>query len=154
MCTLQAATDLQTAKKNKKTEKRYNQYSFPDTVEISKEAKDLIRVLLSPDPKNRPKLEEIANSHWMQLTQLPPRIPQTVLNNTPNTKDPCDPAHPRKVRRNSESQVPGFFVADPLLVQSCRLKGSSGVVPEESFLGHMTNFFFPSGVSVKKKTKT
>eukprot|EP00418_Pyrodinium_bahamense_P091622 CAMPEP_0179048540 /NCGR_PEP_ID=MMETSP0796-20121207/19761_1 /TAXON_ID=73915 /ORGANISM="Pyrodinium bahamense, Strain pbaha01" /LENGTH=1031 /DNA_ID=CAMNT_0020745011 /DNA_START=33 /DNA_END=3129 /DNA_ORIENTATION=- len=58
---------------------RYNQYSFPDTVRISEQAKDLINAILRTEPHSRLSLDEILGSTWFQSAQrLPPPMPGTV----------------------------------------------------------------------------
>ncbi|CAD7925467.1 unnamed protein product [Amoebophrya sp. A120] len=57
---------------------RYNQYSFPDTVAISEQAKLLIQTLLQTDPRARPQLDEVMHSKWLTISRLPPPIPQGI----------------------------------------------------------------------------
>jgi len=58
---------------------RYNQYSFPDTVNVSEQAKDLIHSILRTEPHSRLSLDEIIASPWFQGAQrLPPPMPTTV----------------------------------------------------------------------------
>jgi len=57
---------------------RINQYTFPDTVRISQQAKDLISCILRTDPRSRPSLDEILASSWFQTSKLPPAMPVTV----------------------------------------------------------------------------
>ncbi|CAD7964227.1 unnamed protein product [Amoebophrya sp. A25] len=66
---------------------RYNQYSFPEEVQISDSAKLLIQTLLQTDPAARPSLEEVANSKWMQQARIangPPPIPPHLSEKRPN----------------------------------------------------------------------
>ena len=44
---------------------RMNNYSFPDSVSISDNARNLITKILVLDPSKRPTLEEISNSPWL-----------------------------------------------------------------------------------------
>mmetsp|Transcript_35402 Transcript_35402/g.105208 ORF Transcript_35402/g.105208 Transcript_35402/m.105208 type:complete len:985 (-) Transcript_35402:188-3142(-) len=58
---------------------RYNQYSFPESVRISEQAKDLISCILRTDPRSRPSLDEILASPWFQGAQrVPPSMPNSV----------------------------------------------------------------------------
>ena len=45
---------------------RENRYSFPESVYISQSGKQLITALLRADPRNRPSLEDILSSHFLQ----------------------------------------------------------------------------------------
>mmetsp|Transcript_25403 Transcript_25403/g.44891 ORF Transcript_25403/g.44891 Transcript_25403/m.44891 type:complete len:604 (-) Transcript_25403:145-1956(-) len=55
-----------------------NQYSFPETVWISPQAKDLIGRILQTDPGTRPGLEEILASSWLRSGRMPPTMPESV----------------------------------------------------------------------------
>merc|ERR1719253_1603650 len=58
---------------------RINQYTFPDSVRISEQVKDLIGAILRTDPRSRPSLDEILASPWFQGAQrVPPSMPQPV----------------------------------------------------------------------------
>ncbi|CAE7268709.1 CCRP1 [Symbiodinium pilosum] len=57
---------------------RINQYSFPDSVRISPQAKDLIGRILQTDPGKRPSLEDILNSSWFRSSRVPPLMPDSV----------------------------------------------------------------------------
>mmetsp|Transcript_54959 Transcript_54959/g.117957 ORF Transcript_54959/g.117957 Transcript_54959/m.117957 type:complete len:957 (-) Transcript_54959:17-2887(-) len=57
---------------------RYNEYSFPDTVRVSDQSKDLVANILRTDPRSRPSLDEILASSWFASSRLPPPVPPTV----------------------------------------------------------------------------
>jgi len=68
---------------------RMNQYTFPDTVRISHQAKELISNILQTDPRSRPSLEEILNSSWFQSsTSLPPSMPVTISSGSVSARTP------------------------------------------------------------------
>jgi|TARA_B100000780_G_C21008475_1_gene403736 polo-like kinase 1 len=56
-----------------------NQYSFPDHVPISDEARDLISRILTGDPAARPTLEQICMHPFMTNCQIPKFLPQSLL---------------------------------------------------------------------------
>mmetsp|Transcript_64108 Transcript_64108/g.111805 ORF Transcript_64108/g.111805 Transcript_64108/m.111805 type:complete len:936 (-) Transcript_64108:122-2929(-) len=82
---------------------RYNQYSFPDTVRISDQAKDLIAAILRTDPRSRPSLDEILASPWFQNARLPPQMPVTINGYA---------ASPRPAGSSARSDTPERGVAD------------------------------------------
>merc|ERR1719230_1377984 len=43
---------------------RHNQYTFPDAMSVSENAKDLITRILRTDPRSRPSLDDIIGSPW------------------------------------------------------------------------------------------
>lgn len=53
---------------------RMNQYSFPENVPISDNAKALITSILNTDPSKRPSVDEVINSDWMTLNGTVPRL--------------------------------------------------------------------------------
>ncbi|CAE7638640.1 CCRP1 [Symbiodinium sp. CCMP2456] len=57
---------------------RINQYSFPDSVRVSPQVKELIGRILQTDPGKRPSLEEILNSSWFRSSRMPPLMPDSV----------------------------------------------------------------------------
>ncbi|CAK8997796.1 unnamed protein product [Durusdinium trenchii] len=57
---------------------RMNQYSFPDSVRVSCQVKELISRILQTDPLKRPSLEEILVSSWVNASRLPPSMPDSV----------------------------------------------------------------------------
>jgi len=57
---------------------RMNIYTFPENVEVSDTAKNLVQKVLSSDPLKRPKLEEIL-SHSFFNTKIPPVLPSSTL---------------------------------------------------------------------------
>lgn len=57
---------------------RINQYSFPDSVRVSPQVKELIGRILQTDPGKRPSLEEILNSSWLRSSRMPPLMPDSV----------------------------------------------------------------------------
>lgn len=59
---------------------RQNNYQFPDTVQISPQAKDLIQRILNNDPTRRPGLDEILNHPWLNNENTIPRnLPPSTL---------------------------------------------------------------------------
>lgn len=57
-----------------------NSYNFPDHVEISEAAKDLIKKILQKDPKKRPGLDEIMNHDFMNPGYAIPKVlPSSLL---------------------------------------------------------------------------
>jgi polo-like kinase 1 len=58
---------------------KMNQYSFPDHVPISDEARDIISRILTGDPAARPTLEQICMHPFMTNCQIPKTLPQSLL---------------------------------------------------------------------------
>jgi len=58
---------------------KQNQYSFPEHVPISNEARDLICRILTGDPAARPTLDQIAVHPFMTNCQIPKLLPQSLL---------------------------------------------------------------------------
>ena len=61
---------------------RMNSYSFPDHVQISESAKNLIKLILIGDPGNRPSLEQIKNHDFFNNGpggSVPKTLPQSLL---------------------------------------------------------------------------
>lgn len=58
---------------------RMNQYSFPDNVPISDDAKDLIQKILIGEPSARPTLDEILNHSFFKSAQIPKTLPPSFL---------------------------------------------------------------------------
>ena len=56
-----------------------NQYSFPDHVPISDEARDLISRILTGYPSARPTLDQICMHPFMTNCQIPKLLPQSLL---------------------------------------------------------------------------
>jgi polo-like kinase 1 len=56
-----------------------NSYSFPEHVQISDAAKDLITRILSKDPARRPVLDEILNHEFFNQGSIPKTLPQSFL---------------------------------------------------------------------------
>jgi polo-like kinase 1 len=57
-----------------------NSYNFPDHVEISDAAKDLIKKILLKDPKKRPSLDDIMNHEFMNPGyKIPATLPSSLL---------------------------------------------------------------------------
>lgn len=57
---------------------RMNQYSFPDSVRVSGQVKELIGHILQTDPVKRPSLGNILNSSWLCSSRLPPAMPDSI----------------------------------------------------------------------------
>jgi len=68
---------------------RYNQYSFPEGVSVSSQAKDLITDILKTDPRSRPSCDDILTSPWFQGSRLPPPAPLSVVNFAAATPRPA-----------------------------------------------------------------
>lgn len=86
---------------------RYNQYSFPESVRISEQAKDLISCILRTDPRSRPSLDEILASPWFQGAQrVPPPVPNTV------STFAVSPRIPANGGSSARSETPERGVAD------------------------------------------
>ena len=61
------------------------QYSFPESYNVSKEAKDLIKQILVLDPSKRPNLEQILNHTFFKLDKgIPKFLPSSILYNKPD----------------------------------------------------------------------
>lgn len=58
---------------------RMNAYSFPDHVQISEAAKDLISKILIGDPTQRPTLDEILNHEFFKSVNIPKTLPPSFL---------------------------------------------------------------------------
>eukprot|EP00344_Euplotes_crassus_P000836 CAMPEP_0197000960 /NCGR_PEP_ID=MMETSP1380-20130617/5764_1 /TAXON_ID=5936 /ORGANISM="Euplotes crassus, Strain CT5" /LENGTH=349 /DNA_ID=CAMNT_0042418435 /DNA_START=530 /DNA_END=1579 /DNA_ORIENTATION=+ len=57
-----------------------NTYSFPDHVQISKAAKDLIKRILIKDPKKRPSIDDILNHDFLNPGySIPTTLPSSLL---------------------------------------------------------------------------
>ena len=48
-------------------------FEFPDDINLTNEAKDLIKLLLQVDPEKRPSLKDIKDSNWMKLNLEEPK---------------------------------------------------------------------------------
>ncbi|KZT24843.1 Pkinase-domain-containing protein [Neolentinus lepideus HHB14362 ss-1] len=57
---------------------RENQYEFPIYREISDDAKQLIQLILTPDPAQRPTLHEILDHDWFELGIVPSSLPVSI----------------------------------------------------------------------------
>ena len=58
---------------------RLNDYKFPDTVTVSKEAKAVISSILVLDPKLRPSVDEILDMPFFQKNSIPKLLPASSL---------------------------------------------------------------------------
>jgi len=67
---------------------RINQYTFPESVRISREAQDLISSILKTDPRQRPSIDDILNSAWFQTSRMPPPLPVTVSSSSVSPRVP------------------------------------------------------------------
>lgn len=88
---------------------RYNQYSFPDAVRLSDQAKDLISAILRTDPRSRPSLDDILAAPWFQNSRLPPSIPVTISGYS---------ASPRPTNASARSETPERAVQDHARIDS------------------------------------
>jgi len=121
---------------------RSNQYSFPDSVRVSNQVKDLIGHILQLDPGKRPSLENILNSSWLSSSRFPPPMPESISlwvtsrgqvppttapgltpvlsarpgfspYNLPSTPGRCQPGRPPVAQRsNKENMVPNYDPVD------------------------------------------
>lgn len=63
-----------------------NNYSFPETVQISDHARDLITKILNNDPSRRPNVDEILMHPWLNNEgSIPRTLPPSTL--------ACPPSH-------------------------------------------------------------
>ena len=62
-------------------------YSFPETIKISKEAKDLISKILVTEPNKRLSLEQILNHDFFKQSSIPNFLPSSTLENPPSLND-------------------------------------------------------------------
>jgi len=62
-----------------------NAYSFPDHIQISEKAKNLVKWILVKDPTKRLNLDEILNSEFMTANPYPKALPSSLLVCPPST---------------------------------------------------------------------
>lgn len=60
-----------------------NEYSFPASIDLSENVKDLIRSMLQSDPRDRPSLEVIMAHAFLTERPLPDYLPSSVLHRVP-----------------------------------------------------------------------
>jgi len=58
---------------------KMNSYSFPDTVQISSQARNLITKILVTDPSKRPTIDQILNSEFFTGNPVPKLLPSSTL---------------------------------------------------------------------------
>ena len=58
---------------------KMNAYSFPDTISLSEDLKDLISSILVNDPMARPSLDDILNSNFFAKNTVPKLLPASTL---------------------------------------------------------------------------
>ncbi|KAI0039012.1 Pkinase-domain-containing protein [Auriscalpium vulgare] len=63
---------------------RDNQYEFPSDREISLEARELVKQILTPDPQQRPSLHEIIDHAFFTQGTVPRSIPVGALHGSPD----------------------------------------------------------------------
>lgn len=63
---------------------RDNEYDFPEERVVSVEVKELIQIILTPNPQERPSLHEILEHIWFTRGIVPSRIPITAHDVAPN----------------------------------------------------------------------
>ena len=63
------------------------EYSFPETIIISKEAKDLITKILVIEPSKRLSLEQILNHDFFKQSSIPNFLPSSTLEHPPSLGD-------------------------------------------------------------------
>lgn len=59
-------------------------FHFPEDLELSREAKDIITKCLFQNPKKRPSLEELANHKFFTKFRIPKTLPVTMLTAPPS----------------------------------------------------------------------
>ena len=65
---------------------RMNNYTFPESVNISEPAKDLIQKILTNDPARRPTVDEILTHPWIDNGgRIPKFLPPSTLACPPST---------------------------------------------------------------------
>ena len=65
---------------------RMNAYSFPDHVQISDGARDLVQRILNSDPRKRPSLDDIlASDFFSSASSIPKTLPPSFLACPPST---------------------------------------------------------------------
>ena len=63
-----------------------NNYQFPDNVQISENAKDIIQRILTNDPAKRPSIDEILAHQWIDNGgRIPKYLPPSTLACPPST---------------------------------------------------------------------
>jgi polo-like kinase 1 len=62
-------------------------YSFPEYIEISEHAKDLINSILQKDPAKRPSIKEIREHDFFKAHNIPESLPITSLTTPPTDTD-------------------------------------------------------------------
>ena len=60
-----------------------NEYSFPVSLDLSENVKDLIRSMLQSDPRDRPSLETIMAHAFLGDSPLPEYLPSSLLHRVP-----------------------------------------------------------------------
>ena len=63
------------------------EYSFPEAINISKEAKDLINKILVIEPSKRLSLEQILNHDFFKQSSIPNLLPSSTLEHPPSLGD-------------------------------------------------------------------
>jgi polo-like kinase 1 len=101
----------------KETYKRIkmNAYGFPDYVELSKDAKDMIMQILVLDPAVRPGLEEIQGFMFFTRNAIPKAMPLSSLAVPPSANfvsnfQVCDENRPQTARTKSKSKENQVFL--------------------------------------------
>jgi polo-like kinase 1 len=62
-----------------------NAYSFPDHINVSEKAKNLVKRILIKEPTKRLNLDEIMSSEFMTANSYPKTLPSSLLVCPPST---------------------------------------------------------------------
>lgn len=80
---------------------RANEYTFPETVNMSEAAQSLIKAILQSEPHLRPSLDAILSHPFLQDEPIPSSLPKTALLITPPSCKPNAMTSMRPVSRRS-----------------------------------------------------
>lgn len=80
---------------------RANEYTFPETVNISEAAQSLIKAILQSEPHLRPSLDAILSHPFLRDEPIPSSLPKTALLITPPSCKPGALTSMRPVSRRS-----------------------------------------------------
>ena len=141
-------------------------YSFPETIKISKEAKDLISKILVTDPSKRLSLEQILNHDFFKQTSNTNFFPSSSLENQPTLNDInkiISEEDELETIIKEESKVPEIYVVKFLDYNSkygigyLLSNGFCGVYFNDStkiILNPTSNVFYYKEKNISKDTKS
>ncbi|CDH50159.1 protein serine threonine kinase [Lichtheimia corymbifera JMRC:FSU:9682] len=91
----------------KKIKQNYNEpsYEFPSSLNISEDAKDLVKKLLVNKPDQRPSVPEVLKHPFFVNGSLPPRIPKFARERCPTNEELFPSSLPAASSMNSPSRV-------------------------------------------------